>query len=876
MAEAAVTFLLEQLKEVVIGYKDLISGAEKELELLKNDLGLLKAFLKDAAKKRRKDHVLKELERRIREVVYEVEDIIDACFTKAIEAKTKKYSYKRINLAKDVKSIREDKVLPLFKDTDKFDSMHRINADGSRTPDDQRTKLKRDTPIRQNRVVGFEDEEETITGYLKEKRNELDVISIVGIPGQGKTTLAWKIYQNDDIGFHFPIRIWVYITQKFSSRDVFLQILRKFTPSQDTSNLNDDELARTVRACLEKEKFLLVLDDVWSVDAWNKIKEVLPLSNGEGKVLITSREVDVGSHSSANRKPHKLRFLTEDESWRLLQYEVYGNLEDCPHELRGIGEHIAVKCDGVPLTIIVIGGILVDQLTRSPSTVMAVNEWEKVSENVSDALQKDKANRITDVVALSYDRLPDDLRDCFVYMGVFPEDYEIPVKMLCGLWIAEGFILPKDEKSLEESAEENFLDLITRNLLKVERTNHMGKAKTCRVHDMIRAFCMTKAREQNFFKEIKKSSTGDPGSSDPQAQKFHRLCFHSEISKFLSKNPKDPNVRSFLCFYKQPVELDSEYTSVIPDGFTKLRILESKSIKFKKFPAKVITLIHLRYLTLFIDDLKIIPLQISQLWNLQSLVIQTTSRSIEMKANMWKMIRLRHLKTNAALVLDSKWDGEAGQNLQTLDRLSPASCTEVVSKRAKNLRTLGISGKLANIFGTKFLEKLDCLEKLKLVNSLSEDRLHGLPQSNCFPRNLKRLTLMNTFLGWQHMSALAKIQTLESLKLKDNAFDGVSCNVGLDIFPNLQLLLIVNIELVLWVASIHTFPSLRFLVVKNCGNLKEIPECLGTHLEKLEIDRVRNSVVESARVIAETKKGEVKGKFGDQFKLIIGPACGTK
>lgn len=226
-------------------------------------------------------------------------------------------------------------------------------------------------------MVGFDGEERTIIGYLQEKREKLDVISIVGIPGQGKTTLAWKIYLNDQIGYDFPIRIWVYISQVFNSRDVFLQILRKFSPSQDTSSLNDDELAQIVRSCLEKEKFLLVLDDVWSVKAWKIIKEVLPENNGLGKVLITSRETDVGTSSKVYRDPHKLRFLDPDESWTLLQYEVFNSLTECPPELKAIGYLIATKCDGVPLTIVVIGGILADQLTKSRST--AVDEWNMVA-----------------------------------------------------------------------------------------------------------------------------------------------------------------------------------------------------------------------------------------------------------------------------------------------------------------------------------------------------------------------------------------------------------------------------------------------------------------------------------------------------------------
>ncbi|XP_057789422.1 putative late blight resistance protein homolog R1A-4 [Salvia miltiorrhiza] len=758
-----------------------------------------------AAETKQKEDPLILVERQMRDAVYMVEDTIDTCLINAI--------------AKEMKSIREDRIKPLLDKFATFDFKSRGVQDSS----------KGDTPIRQNKVVGFDKEEATITGYLKEKTDKLDVISIMGMPGQGKTTLARKIYQSDEIGYHFPIRIWVNISQVFDTRDVFLQILKKLFPSRDTSSLNLNDLAQIVRACLKKEKFLLVLDDVRSVVAWNQIKEALPVDNAKGKVLITTRETDVAEKSRVYKPPHNLKFL---------QYEVFG-LEDCLPQLSTV---------------------------RS----IAASEWETMSQHIREFIE------------LSYQRLPDDLRECFVFLAVFPEDYEIPAKMLCGLWISEGFVLPRNGRSLEESAEDNMNDLICRNLLKAEKRNHMGKVKTCRVHDMVRAFCIKISKDENLCHEIKTSKTGTLEAPVSEIKDSHRLCFRSGLSKFLEENPCGPHVRSFLCFYEQPVKLEPQYISVIPDGFKKLRILESRCIIFNHFPAKITKLIHLRYLTLYIETLKIIPEPITQLRNLQSLVIETKTRSITMKANMWNMARLRYLKTRAAIVLDSKWSGDAGQNLHTLNKLSPESCTEAVSKRLKNLKTLGISGKVATVFENKFLENLLHLEKLKLVNSTlayeqtSEDELHSLLPQNRFPPYLKRLTLTNTFLGWQQMSALAMIKSLEALKLKDNAFVGLLWNLGLDSFPSLQLLLIFNTNLVLWEASTDSFPKLRILVVKNCENLKEIPECLGTHLEKLEIERVRFSAVQSAKKIEEAKKGEPKGEFEVPFDLIVGPACDTE
>ncbi|KAI3454409.1 hypothetical protein Pfo_011072 [Paulownia fortunei] len=867
MADAAVTFLLENVSQLLKSYVDLISGAENELEQLKNELGLLKAFLQEAAKKQKKEDLFREMERQIREVVYDAEDTIDSCLTQAAAAKGKNIlrrglNPKRVSLAKEVKSLREDKVKPMF-DKAKMDFANMQIGDGSGTSlEEPRTKMKKVQLIRQDNVVGFEDEEETIINYLKEAKDELDVISIIGMPGLGKTTLAWKIYQNEKIQYEFPTRIWVNVSQVFNRKDVFLNIMKEFT-SQDMSGLNDHDLALTVRACLEKGKFLLVMDDVWSVEAWNAIQNVLPKSNWMGKVLITSRDKNVGTHANVTRKPHMLRFLTEKESWELLQLEVFGKLDNCPQELKGIGEYIAKQCDGLPLAIVVIGGILVDQFSTTEAMSAIINAWNKVSENVSTFLKNDKEQRISDIVALSYNRLPDDLRDCFLYLGVFPEDYEIPAWTLTRLWIAEGFIQHRPGQSLEETAEENLKDLINRNLVMVEKTNPNGEVKTCRVHDVIHAFCSSKAAisEQNLFQEIKMSKEGvfDPPVSE--IQKYRRLCIHSHLSEFLSGKLKGPGVRSFLCFYKEPVVLNPKYISAIPDPFNLLRVLDSKSIKFTQFPIKVTKLIHLRYITLSYDDLEVLPEAISELWNLQTLVVDTKSRYLTIKANIWKMIQLRHLKTKAAIVLAIQGEGEAGENLQTLTKLSPEYCTD-------------------NVFNRASLEKLDRLENLKLVNDLfyesaSENRLHSLPQPNCFPPNLKRLTLSATFLDWKHMSTLGKIDTLQVLKLKDNAFTGKSWNAVGDGFPCLQFLLIANSDLVFWEASIDHFPSLRCLVLKNCRNLRKIPLGLAKSLQILDIERLDKSAVESAREIQEEAKrmqGQQKARWGG-FKLTIGLGC---
>ncbi|KAK4438516.1 putative late blight resistance proteinR1B-16 [Sesamum alatum] len=878
MADAAITFLLESGAQLLKSYYELISGAEDELKKLRNELALLKAYLRQAVKKEQKEDSLIEIERQIREAIYEAEDTIDSCLTEAGVASTRNkllrgFKSKRGTLASEVKTLRQGKVTPLLEKAEKYFA-NMQTGDGSAKSGDGSGK-------------GLEDQRKNLG---KKDRGKLDVISIIGMPGLGKTTLAWKIFQNENIvQFHFPVRIWVYVSQEFNRKDVLLTILKAFS-KEDLPHMEYDDLVNSVRSSLENTKFLLVLDDVWTVDAWKVIQEVLPEKNVMSKVLITTRDKNVATHANVLREPHQLRFLTDQESWELLQLKVFDD-DPCPPELQDTGYHIAKQCRGLPLAIVVIGGILVDQFSKAQGMLAILKSmWEDVRENVSRYFKdhvkdEDREKGTADVVALSYNKLPDALRECFLYLGVFPEDYVIPAWTLTRLWIAEGFIQRKEGESLEKTAEESLNDLITRNLVIVEGRNAIGEVKTCRVHDVIRQFCISKADEQNLFKEIKKTKEGGLHPPVSEIENYRRLCIHSNLSDFLSagRKLKGPGVRSFLCFYRKPFAMQPKYISTIPDAFTLLRVLDYMSVKFNQFPIRVAKLIHLRYLTLSWDDLDHLPVDISELWNLQTLVIDTKSRTLNIQANIWKMIQLRHLKTKAAIkLLDIKGEGKAGENLQTLSSLSPESCKEEVFNKARNLKKLGIRGNLLNLLDAKCsLENLAFLENLKLVNDLSYELETGsslcrLLQPNFLPPKLKRLTLTATFLPWRDMSTLGKIDGLQVLKLKDNAFTGDHWNAVSGGFRSLQFLLIASTDLEFWDASDDHdhLPSLRCLVLRSCKELGKIPLCLKKSLQILDIDHVSESAAESARKIKEEKERmpQEKGRWG-KFTLNVGAGC---
>ncbi|KAL0373739.1 UNVERIFIED_CONTAM: hypothetical protein Sradi_3289600 [Sesamum radiatum] len=114
MAEAALTFLLENLQQLPGDQIHLISGAEYELKQLQDELISMKSFLQDSASKRVNSELFKTLEKQIRDVVYTAEDTIDACLLNQAAAgainRKSKLQKNVFSLVTEIKSLRKHMV----------------------------------------------------------------------------------------------------------------------------------------------------------------------------------------------------------------------------------------------------------------------------------------------------------------------------------------------------------------------------------------------------------------------------------------------------------------------------------------------------------------------------------------------------------------------------------------------------------------------------------------------------------------------------------------------------------------------------------------------------------------------------------------------
>ncbi|KAM3338964.1 hypothetical protein P3S68_031050 [Capsicum galapagoense] len=338
----------------------------------------------------------------------------------------------------------------------------------------------------QDIFVGFQDVVERFLAELLKEESRRSVISIYGMGGIGKTTLARNLYNCPSLVTSFPTRAWICVSQEFNTPDLLRNLLKKMTERDLQFYLCD---------LLKEHKYLVVVDDVWHKAAWESVKRALPDSKNGSRVIITTRKEDVAKSEDDNGLAYKLRFLRQEESWDLFckkacQVNKFDKIGWSP-AMEEIAREMVERCGGLPLAIFVLSGLL--------SQKKSLEEWKKVKAHLWRHMRNNSIE-ISHILSLSYNDLSTELKKCFFHFGIFPEDTVISTEKLTRLWMAEDFISRVEER-MEDVAEDFLNELVRRSLIQVAKTfweNIIG----CRIHDLLRDLAVKKATEVKIVRYL--------------------------------------------------------------------------------------------------------------------------------------------------------------------------------------------------------------------------------------------------------------------------------------------------------------------------------------------------------------------------------------
>ncbi|XP_071903248.1 putative late blight resistance protein homolog R1C-3 [Coffea arabica] len=715
------------------------------------------------------------------------------------------------------------------------------------------TKSPRDMPSQSSIsainevVVDLKDQEQAIIDQLIGGSKQFNIVSIVGMPGIGKTTLAQKVYHDPSIISHFHILAWCCISQVYSKKDLLLEILACIDEKDEYAERNENDLANTLRKHLKQKKYLTVLDDVWDTEAWNALKESFPDDTNGSRILLTSRNQEIPG------KPHLLRLLTEEEGWELLQRKLEVTREEgYPPELDVLGRQIAKNCNGLPLSIVIISGIL---------ATLDQDGWEKVAERLSSNSVVGATGQCKSILELSYVHLPDHLKPCLLYFGAFREDQEIPIRRLMWLLVAEGFVQKNELESTEKIAEGYIMALINRSLVMVGQRRSTGGVKTCRIHDLLHVFCVGKAKDQNFLHLVQGY---DEFLELDELQHPRRLSIYCQPKQFAKSRIFCPHLRSLQHSTSGVRRREVSYSLSCIHQMKLLRVLDLGHISLGfTFPNELCLLVRLRYLAV-LGRMNIIPSSLANLLDLETFIVTTyySGGGLSLLQDaFWNMQKLRHLHVRGALIdlslaNDNPESSSVLYNLDTFStpKLYVGQSLDAMIRKFPNIRELKcclLESEESTSDSIKIvaMDSLRQLESLKLL--LSQVSPHHIEL--LLPSNLRRLTLVD--FSWSLLSSVGQLSNLEVLKLIGQSDgDGVKeWDMEEGLFPNLKVLMLKSLNIVCWKGSEDNFPCLEKLVLEDCVELEELPSCLWETLtlQLIEVHGCLYSTGDLARDIME-------------------------
>ncbi|XP_056165415.1 putative disease resistance RPP13-like protein 1 [Syzygium oleosum] len=627
--------LLKKWEKMLISMNEVLDDAEDRQ--LTGDLGV-KSWLED-----------------LRNLAYDIEDLLDEFATESAENKSKtepgpskvrsflpsccfRLSSRALMFDHKIRSQIEKMDGRLQEITARKDGLSLKVNNGKRSAYHQQDKKHATTNLPERCFVSREVEKKEILELLIKEEDDrtcvdLKVIPLVGMGGVGKTALAQQVYNDTRVIDYFDVRAWACVSDDFDVLAITKKILETTTNGYLSCEGKDlDWLHDKLKEHLAGKKFLVVLDDVWNENYGNWTILLKPFQSGAkgSKIIVTTRNFRVAEIARA--RPYTLKELSRDACVTLFAFHALGvgNFNRHPN-LEELGLKIVEKCQGLPLAVKTLAGLL--------SFKVSPHEWEAILNSKIWDLPEE-SNDILPALKLSYLHLPSYLRRCFAYCAIFPQDYEIERDELIHWWIAEGLLEGKERKDHWNAGLKYFNELVSRSLFQ----NSSSSELRFLMHDLVNDLAKLVAGATHFSSgELEFEHDKKNASLARHASFISSIHIVPERFKIYHQMK---GLRSFISLRKQSSPYSFLSQKVICDFLQELKYLRLLSLSHYyiiEVPDCIGKLRHLRHLNLSYTNIEALPKSIVALYNLEVLMLRGCDKLIKLPEDMEKMINLRYL-----------------------------------------------------------------------------------------------------------------------------------------------------------------------------------------------------------------------------------------
>jgi hypothetical protein len=799
-------------------------GLGETLGKWKKTLSRIEAVLDDAEEKQHTNRAVKQWVDDLRDLAYDVEDILDDFATDALLRKLRGENQASTSRVRNLipacctgftphalqMTIRLESNITEI--TDRFNDLMRQEVDLRLIAygiSRRRTgTLVAGCVMIEPHVYGRDKDKEALLELLLSEEGRdapiPTVIPILGMGGIGKTTLARFLFNDEKVKSLFDLKAWACVSADFDGDRVTKSILHSLNVENcDGKDLN--WLQVKLKEKLEGKKYLVILDDLWNenFDDWTILRAPFLAGSRGSTIIITTRNNNVAA-ITGTVPTHLLKVLSHDDCLSLFTQHALGADGFSAHpNIQDIGEEIVKRCKGLPLAAKTLGGLLRTKHNR--------DEWNNVLQSKIWNIPEEQS-KIVPALMLSYHHLPSHLKRCFAYCSILPNDYEFKEQQLVLLWMAEGLIQShENDKQMEVLGSEYFHDLLSRSFF---QQSSMKKSRFV-MHDLINDLAQCVAGDTCF--RLEDRIGGSHGQRLPETARHSSYL----VGKYDSNTKFEAffeltRLRTFLSF-KLPTSYYCYLTHSVPlqllPKLKCLRVLSFNGYFIYELPDSIGDLKHLRYLDLSHTRIKDLPESTTTLCNLQTLILKNCYYLKELPSKLRNLVNLRHLNILNA----DKLEGMPPQigkltSLQTLSNL-------IVGKG--NCFALKELGYLLHLQGTLIISRL---ENTIEPRDASDARLIEKPALNalCLEWSVDVDGSQDRTSELDVLNMLHPNKSLKELTIR--RYGGIEFTTWLKgpSFPNMVLLRIENCKKCTLLPPIGQLPSLKDLFIEGMDSVKSV------------------------------------------------------